>query len=213
MAPEVSRHKCLIYEGHPSAQLPVVIPFLVDGLRENWRCLYLGSPDMARIVNRALAERGVDTVLETRRGALLISCSRDGLGNGSFNPGALVQHLCTLIDGAVHDGFQGLCASGDMKWELGADGNFDLLLEYEARLEQVFHEKPLRGVCQYHRDVLPARAIRQALLTHRSLYIGSALNRDNLYYVPPELLLDAREGGDTGGSKQGSGCVSSSFAS
>ena len=42
------------------------------------------------------------------------------------------------VDEAVKDGFQGLCATGDMRWELGADENFDRLLEYEALLERVF---------------------------------------------------------------------------
>src|SRR5262245_61086639 len=32
--PEVSRHKCLIYEGHPSTQLPVVAPLLIEGLQD-----------------------------------------------------------------------------------------------------------------------------------------------------------------------------------
>ncbi len=35
-SPDISRHKCLIYDGHPSEQLPVVVPLLVNGLRENW---------------------------------------------------------------------------------------------------------------------------------------------------------------------------------
>ena len=43
-----------------------------------------------------------------------------------------------MIDRAVHDGYEGLCATGDMRWELGDDQNLDRLLEYEARLEQVF---------------------------------------------------------------------------
>lgn len=200
---EVSRHKCLIYDGHPSVQLPVVVPFLLESLHDNWRCVYLGSPDMVRMVDAALTSRAVNTAKESRRGALMPSSARDHLGNGTFDPLALVSHLCTLIDTAVQDGFKGLCATGDMRWELGTDANFDLLLEYEALLEQVLHDKPLRGICQYRRDVIPPRAVRHALLTHRSIYIGSALNRDNLYYIPPELLLDAREGGDSGSSKQG----------
>jgi light-regulated signal transduction histidine kinase (bacteriophytochrome) len=78
-------------------------------------------------------------------------------------------------------------------WELGTEENFERLLEYEALLEQVFQEKPLRGICQYHRKTVPARALRDALLTHRSAYIGSELNRDNLFYVPPEILLESRD--------------------
>jgi len=191
---EVSRHKCLIYDGHPSEQLPVIIPLLINGLRENRRCLYLGNPEMVKMVDSALEEKGVDITREIERGALILSSDRDHLQGGKFDPQAMIAMLRNLIDDAVHDGFQGLCATGDMMWELGTESNFERLLEYEALLEQVFREKPLQGICQYHRNTVPEKAVRDALLTHRSTYIGEVLNQDNLFYVPPELLLESRHG-------------------
>lgn len=187
---EVARHKCLVYEGHPSQQLPVVVPLLVDSLAQNYRCLYLGSPDTLTMVRDALTQRGVNTAAAVSRGALEFSSDRSHLVGGRFDPRAMVDALCTAIDDAVRDGFAGLCATGDMRWELGDDSNFDGLLEYEALLEQVFRHRPLRGICQYHRDTVPGSAIRDALLAHRSVYVGEALNQDNLFYIPPELLLD-----------------------
>jgi len=118
---EVSRHKCLIYDGHPTQQLPVVVPFLADGLRGNWRCLYLGSPEMVQMVEGALRHRGIDTVSEMKRGALLLSSERSHLKDGLFDARAMIKGLCELIDAAVRDGFEGLCTTGDMRWELGAD--------------------------------------------------------------------------------------------
>ncbi len=199
---EVSRHKCLIYDGHPSEQLPVVVPLLLDGLQHHWRCLYLGDPEMVRMVAAALAAKGVDTARETGRGALILSSDRSHLVGGAFDPQVMIDGLRVLIDGALHEGFEGLCATGDMRWELGDDKNFDRLLEYEARLEQVFRELPLRGICQYHRDTLPPKAVNDALLTHRSAYVGAALNRDNLFYIPPELLLQNRNGEDRAGQAE-----------
>jgi len=196
----VSRHKCLIYDGDPSEQLPVVVPLLMDGLQENWRCLYLGSPDSVQMVCAALAGKGVDMTRETDRAALVLSSDRSHLVGGKFEPNAMVDNLCASVDQAVKDGFQGLCATGDMRWELGADENFDRLLEYEAQLEKVFREKPLWGICQYHRDMVPAQAIRDALVAHQATYVGDRLNRDNLFYVPPELLLDRGDG--AAGSKR-----------
>ena len=187
---EVSRHKCLIYDGHPSEQLPVVVPLIQEGLRDRHRCLYLGDPEMVRMVESALAEKGVDTAQEIRRGALVFSSDRSHL-DGGFDPQAMVDMLRRLVDDALRDGFHGLCATGDMMWELGSDANFDRLQEYEALLERVFREKPLMGVCQYRRDTVPPRALREALMTHRSVYVGAHLNRDNLFYLPPELLLPA----------------------
>jgi signal transduction histidine kinase len=192
---EVSRHKCLIYDGDPSEQLPVVVPLLLDGLQENWRCLYLGSPEDVEMVDAALSAKGVDTHREKERNALVLSSDRSHLVDGRFDPDAMVDGLSSSIDEALDDGFRGLCATGDMRWELGADENFERLLEYEARLEQVFREKPLRGICQYHRGLVPAQALQDALVTHRSTYLGDVLNQDNLFYVPPEVLLEAR-GGD-----------------
>lgn len=197
---EVSRHKCLIYDGHPSEQLPVVIPFLLDGLQNHWRCLYTGSPEMVRMVDRALSSHGVDTAKQAKRGRLILSSDRSHLAAGSFEPRIMIDGLSAMVDSAVKDGFEGLCATGDMLWELGTSKNFDRLLEYEARLEQVVREKPLRGICQYQRDIIPAQAVRDALATHRSTFIGDVLNHDNLFYIPPELLL---EGDDSSASKQG----------
>ncbi len=190
---EVSRHKCLIYEGSPSEQLPVVVPFLIAGLREGRRCLYLGDPETVDQVDGALGDRGIDVDREVRRGALLLSSDRSHLKDGLFDPEAMVAMLAKLVDQAVEDGFEGLCATGDMAWELGPEENFERLLEYEARLERLFPEKRLVGICQYRRDTLPPRAVQEALLTHRSLYLGSELSRDNHFYIPPEVLLDAQE--------------------
>jgi len=190
---ESSRHKCLIYDGHPSEQLPVIAPLLIDGINDRWRCLYLGDPDTLQMIDSALGDRGIDTGGEVRRGALVLSADRSHLAGGTFDPQSLVQTLRGLIDDAVSDGFLGLCATGDMAWELGSEKNFTHLVEYESRLEQVFHEKPLRGICQYRRDLLPHHAVRHALLTHRSVYVGDTLNQDNLFYVPPDILLEGDE--------------------
>jgi signal transduction histidine kinase len=199
----VSRHKCLIYDGDPSEQLPVVVPLLMDGLKERWRCLYLGSPNSVRMVDTALLGRGIDTAREATRGALVFSSDRSHLAKGAFEPRAMVDGLHASIDAALLDGYEGLCATGDMRWELGADENFDRLLEYEALLEQVIRERPLRGICQYHRDILPARAVRDALLTHKATFVGDELNRDNLFYIPPELVLQSGNGIGAGAGKEG----------
>jgi signal transduction histidine kinase len=192
----VSRHKCLIYEGDPGEQLPVVIPFLKEGLQENWRCLYLGKPEVVDMIRSGLTAQHVDVSREMDRGKLILSSDREHLGNGSFYPHKMVNFIGTLVDGAVNDGFQGLCATGDMRWEFGSDKNFGLLMEYEALLEQKLRNLPIRAICQYHRDILPAEVVHDALVTHRSAYIGGMLNRDNLYYIPPEILLDSSKDSD-----------------
>jgi hypothetical protein len=183
-------HECLIYDGAPSEQLPIVIPLLVDGLRTNWRCLYLGDPASLKMIEAALVEQGIDPRRESKRGALVLSSDRSHLTGRPFDPAWMMGELGQSVDRAVADGYEGLCATGDMRWELGDDESFDRLLEYEARLEQFIAENPLRGICQYRRDDLPEAAIRDALLTHRGAHIGDVFAGDNFFYLPPELLLE-----------------------
>ena len=197
---EPSRHKCLIYDGHPSEQLPVVIPFLREGLQANWRCLYIGSPEMVRMVDLSLAIQGLNPAREIDRGSLILSSERCLASDGAFEPKRMIETLASEVDRAVSGGYEGLCATGDMLWELGSAENFACLLEYEALLEEAFRRMPLRGICQYQRDLVPAHALNDALTTHRSVYVGRALDQDNLFYMPPELLLQNQ--GDGSAVKQ-----------
>lgn len=192
-APDASRHRCLLYEGHPSEQLPVIVPLMTGALEENQRCLYLGDPRMVAMVREALEREDLDVEREVSRGALILSSDRGHLVDGRFDPGSMVAGLRRLAEDAVRDGFAGLWASGDMRWELGDDRSFERLEEYEALLELAFRDVPLMGVCQYHRDSVPPAALRAALSTHRSAYIGRALQQENLFYVPPELLLSGKD--------------------
>ena len=189
MESTATRHRCLVYEGSPSEQLPVIVPLLEDSLRDGYRCLYLGSPSELELVSGALWERGINVNAESARGALVMSSERDHLDGAGFDPGALAAGLEKLVDQAVTDGFKGLCATGDMGWELGAEADWSRLLEYETLLDGLFARKPLKGICQYRRDGLPGGAVGDGLKAHRAVYLGAELLGENPFYLPPETRM------------------------
>lgn len=164
---------------------------MATSLQDNWRCLYLGDPQSVHMVDSALTSKGVNTRREADRGSLIFSSERAHLDSGRFEPKSLIEGLCDMIDEAVSDGYKGLWATGDMMWELGNEANFEYLTEYEALLEQVFRTKPLLGVCQYRRDVLPSRAVQDALMTHPNVFMGHDYTQENLYFMPPEFFLQS----------------------
>jgi len=97
------------------------------------------------------------------------------------------------VDQALKDGYKGLWATGDMTWEFGTEKNLSKLLDYECGLERLFQAKPaLSGICQYHKDTLPTDILRDALLTHPSIFISDTLQCVNPYYVPPDSRRSAR---------------------
>jgi hypothetical protein len=186
-----SRHQCLIYEGAPSLQLPALVAVIQRRLEEGNRCFYLNSPPMVAGLRTYLAAKDIDVTDELAKGRLLLSSTTALSADGGFDIDLMLQRLEEALDQALSDGYRGLWASGDMTWEFGPRKDFARLMEYECRLEELFRKRSeLCAICQYHRDTLPVEATRQALLTHRTVFINETLSRTNPYYVPPGMAGD-----------------------
>jgi hypothetical protein len=183
------RHQCLIYEGSPSRQLPVLGAMIKQKMDEGYRCLYLISRPMVAGIQSRLASMGIDVLGEVAQGRLALSSESITSANGDFDVDMMLHKLEDALDQALNDGHKGLWATGDMTWEFGSEKNFEKLLEYEYRLEELFRKRQeLCGICQYHQDTLSHKVTRQALLTHRMLFINETLSRINPHYVPCRLI-------------------------
>jgi len=181
------RHQCLIYEGSPAAQLPVLAAVIRKKLKENKRCLYLNSPPMVAGLRSYLFAAGVDVPAEVQQGSLVLSSDSGHLHNELFDIDRMVSLLNGAVSKALDDGYEGVWATGDMSWEFGPKKDFSKLLEYEWRLEELFHQQPtLSGMCQYHTDSLPSNVVRQGVLTHQAVFINDTLSRLNSHYVRRE---------------------------
>jgi hypothetical protein len=192
---EFSRHRSIIYEGAPSVHLPVVSRAAAERLQANYRCLYLNSPAMVAGLRVYLAAAGGDVTETVARGALLLSSTQDHLVDGEFDIERMLTRLANEVERALADGYAGLWASGDMLWEFGRERNLPKLLAYELGLEELMQKHPqLSGICQYHRDTMPADAVQVALYTHETTYINEMLVRLNPHYRQPETLQAAPGG-------------------
>jgi hypothetical protein len=175
-----NRHQCLIYEGHPSSQLNALAATIIQRLQAGYRCLYLNNEAMVADIRACLSTLGIDVASEIASGRLVLSSETTLNEKGEFDIDLMIHGLEDALNRALDDGFAGLFATGDMTWEFGSEKNFSKLLTYEARLENLFQErKELSGICQYHVDTLPIDVPKQALLTHRSVFINETLTRIN----------------------------------
>lgn len=153
-------------------------------LNERHRCLYLDCPPMIAGMRSYLAAAGVDVAREVGKGSLVLSSDQGHLENGHFDGDRMLQGLETAVHQALSEGYQGLWATGDMTWEFGSKRDFGKLLDYEWKLEDLFHRQPcLSGICQYHMDTLPQDAVRDGLRSHQTIFINETLSRLNPHYV------------------------------
>lgn len=175
-----SRHQCLIYEGAPSQQLPALAAMIQRKRGEGYRCLYLNSIPMVAGIRSCLSAIGIDVADEVSQGRLIFSSVPTADASGCFDAELMLHELEASLDQALSAGYEGLWATGDMTWELGAAIDSNKLWEYEYRLEQLMDRRPqLCGICQYHKDTLPKDAIQQALRTHRALFVNESCSRVN----------------------------------
>lgn len=161
-------------------------------MENGYRCLYLNSPAMVSGMRSSLASMGVNVASHIAQNKIMLS-SETVSANEDFNSEQMLQKLEDALDQALKDGYKGLWASGDMTWELGSEKNFEKLLEYEWKLEALFHKrKELNGVCQYHHDTLPNEVMRQGLLLHQTLYISDTLSRINPHHINASLSSEVQ---------------------
>ena len=79
-----------------------------------------------------------------------------------------------------------------MGWEFGPEADFSKLIEYEWQLEEFFRRQPaLSGICQYHCDTLPDRAVRHGVLMHPSIFVNETLSRLNPHYMRNDSFASA----------------------
>ena len=183
-----ARHRCLLYRGAPSLQLPLLARVIQEKLEQNFRCLYLNSPPMLAGMRSYLAASGVDVAYETMRGSLIVSSERHHLvDEKTFSVDRMMQALDQALEEALDDGYAGLWATGDMSWELGPEIGSGKLLEYEWRLEEFMRSHPeLAGICQYHIDSLPAAMVREGLTAHSEAFVNETLSLINPHHASSE---------------------------
>jgi hypothetical protein len=188
----VPNHQCMLYAGSPVKYLPGLAAVAKTKLQENWRCLYLNSPPMIDQMHASLAQAGIAVAEEIEQGSLVLSSSQDHLRDGRFDVDRMLSGLADAVGQAVSDGYTGLWATGDMRWEFGRETNFAKLVEYEYALDRFIARQPLSGICQYHIDTLPSDVVQWGLLTHQFLYINEELSQANSHYLPSHLLTYRR---------------------
>jgi hypothetical protein len=180
-------HVCTLFSS-PEEQLSAAIEYIQQGLHRNERCLYVCSEQTPHEFRAALAAAGIDVAREEARGALVLLTKESGhLEGGNFSPSRMISMLRNAVESALKDGFEGLCAAGDMTWLLDDAPGSEQLAEYEALLNHFYRNNRALGLCQYNRRRLPATVLDHGLATHPTIRVAGPILLTNPFYELPEL--------------------------
>lgn len=183
-------HLCLLYETRDE-WLQGIIPFILFGLEQNHKCLYISSnnPPPGEI-ERHLSDSGIDAPGRMAAGQFaILSQEQVYTPDNYFDPERTIKLLIEETQKALKEGYSALRATGEMDWALKGTLGSDKLSEYEARLNDFFAGYPCIAVCQYDLSGFEADTIKEVIKTHPLIiYKGKVLH--NCYYIPPDEYLE-----------------------
>ena len=182
-------HVCTLFSS-PEEQLAAAIDYIRQGLERNERCLYVCGEQTCGEFRQALAAAGIDAAHEESRGALILLTKETGhLAGGSFKASRMISMLRKAVEDALSDGFEGLCAAGDMTWLLDDAPGSEELAEYEAQLNHFYATHRALGLCQYNRRSLPAEMLDHGIATHPTIRVAGSMLLANPFYELPEIAM------------------------
>jgi signal transduction histidine kinase len=178
-------HLCLLYND-PAEQLPVLLPFIHQGLRAGERCVYVADDLTVQEFSQALGDYGVDVATQIERGALLLWTRAEWRQPGQLESMKKAAQVRNIIEEALSAGFAGIRFGVEMTWTLGPDIEVERLRHWESTINTIFSPHlPARIICQYSSRRLSPEVIQAGLRTHPLAVIGMELCPNPYYEAPP----------------------------
>jgi two-component system, chemotaxis family, sensor kinase Cph1 len=147
-------------------RLAFVIPYMVRGLQNLERCVYIAHENKLTDISAEFKDAGVDIDAASASGALSILTTHDTyLRHGIFEPERMIADLDRDVRFALQLGFSGLRVTGEMSWALDLPFALSRLCEYEQELCRRWPVQ-LGGLCQYNESFFSADVVEKMAGCH-----------------------------------------------
>lgn len=185
-------HMCFVYDSEADRRR-VMAPYLAAGLEGGERVGYLSHCDAAGTL-AWLDEAGVPAATTETRGLVeVLPAEHTYCPDGTFEPETMLDALRALRAESDAAGYSGFRASGEMGWALAGLPGSERLLEYESKLNYLFPECQITGICQYDANRWDGGTILHVLRVHPYMVVrGQVL--ENPYYMRPDDYLREYDG-------------------
>ena len=198
-----ARHICALFDG-PDIARAVLMPFLLDGLLNGERLVYLtGEPDAVRAAfGAAAAAAAVSGSIEIR------PWSDSYLSEPRFGAVRMLGFLRKLLRAGSTRGRDPARLVGEMEWAREDLPGVDELVTYEAGVDAIVDHSPNVVICAYDVRRHNASQIAAVAGVHHAVFVGGRLQRSARVArgsAPRERILASAARLFTEGGIRGSG--------
>jgi hypothetical protein len=176
-------HAALFFKTNEE-RLTHAIAYLIQGLQNNERCLYIADENTVFEVLVRFHQAGVDVRKAQRRGALSVVTKRETyLRHGPFEPEKMIADLHSEVKYSLEHAFAGLRATGEMSWALDLPGAFARLFESEEQLQKLWPAE-FGALCQYNETLFSPELVEKMIGLHSIIIRGGKIIRRDSYGAP-----------------------------
>lgn len=188
-----TRHVCAFFNSS-AEEYRVLLPFIRDGFDCGDRAIHIVNPDRHHDHIMHLASIGIDAADAQRRGQLeLRTTTETYLRDGRFDQDRMLHAFERMASGNP-DGPGTLSRIVcQMEWASEGHGHIDDLVEFEARVNDVWSRHDDVVICVYDLAKFSGATVVDIMRTHPMIIVGGIL-QENPFFVPPQdFLREIRE--------------------
>lgn len=183
-----TRHVCAFFNNEEE-EYRVLLPFIKDGFRCGDKAVHVVNPDQHHDHLHRLGEQGIDTAAAQQSGQLEVRTNTEAyLRDGRFDKDRMLEVFEQLASGNAKGGFPLSRIVCRMDWVVDQGSHVDDVVEFEARVNDVWSEHDDAVICTYHLGKFGGDTVIDVLRTHPMVLIGGILHQ-NPFFVPPSQFL------------------------
>jgi|RhiMetdeSRZDD1v2_1073273.scaffolds.fasta_scaffold351118_1 DcmR-like sensory protein len=187
------RHICAFFHS-PDEEYRVLQPFIKEGFERGEKAFHIVDPKLREEHLRRLESAGIDVAAAEQSGQFELRNWADAyLRDGHFDQDKMIVLIQEVLEGARQQGFPLTRFSAHMEWALEDRPGVDDLVEYETRVNYIWHQYKDPVICVYDLAKFGGDIVVDIMRTHPMIIIGGVL-QENPFFVPPdEFLRQLRE--------------------
>jgi hypothetical protein len=183
------RHVCAFFNGDEEAWR-VLGSFIAEGFACGDKAIHIVRPDREAYHLRRLAGAGIDPVSARGSGQLDLRHNTETyLVDGRFDQDRMLAAFEAMAGG--NDNFPLSRIVCDMGWAADHPLHHEDLIEFEARVNDVWSRYDDVVICVYDLGTLSGDMVIDIMRTHPMVLIGEVL-QENPFFTPPEIFLRER---------------------
>ena len=187
------RHICAFFHSSDE-EYRVLQPFIKEGFERGEKAFHIVDPKLREEHLRQLESAGIDVATAEQSGQFELRNWADAyLRDGHFDQDKMIALIQEVLEGARQQGFPLTRFSAHMEWALEDRPGVDDLVEYETRVNYIWHQYKDPVICVYDLAKFGGEVVVDIMRTHPMIIIGGVL-QENPFFVPPdEFLRQLRE--------------------